>query len=209
MSWKPEYAQRRREKAATDPVYRAKRNAQACSDPIARAEYMKQYFAANPEKFRRTPAQAIKRNAKKREAYAVNPEVRAKACAETREWQRKNPAKRKSQRLKKYGLTLAGFASMLASQGGGCAVCGHADRSDPKFFPVVDHCHKTGKVRGLLCMNCNMGLGKFADDPKRLTSAIAYLASHPAASLFDAPALEAPAAVTAEPTKRKRAKAAA
>lgn len=187
MAWKPEHAKRRREKAAADPAYRAKRNAQSVTDPIARAQYMKQYAAAHPEKFRRTPEQSVKRNAKKRATYATNPVIRDKARAETKEWQQKNPAKRKAQRLRKFGLTLAEFESMLALQGGGCAICGHADRSIPNFFPVVDHCHKTGAVRGLLCMNCNMGLGKFADNPQRLSAASAYLVSHGASGASSIP----------------------
>jgi hypothetical protein len=63
---------------------------------------------------------------------------------------------------------------MLARQRGVCAICKRSDQT-----LCVDHCHATGKVRGLLCAKCNSTLGFCDDDPKRLLAAIAYLqASH-------------------------------
>lgn len=62
---------------------------------------------------------------------------------------------------------------MLAEQGGRCAVC--AERPAEH----VDHDHVTGKVRGLLCFNCNGGLGQFRDDPQILELAIEYLTPEP------------------------------
>ncbi|MFJ5620616.1 endonuclease VII domain-containing protein [Micromonospora sp. NPDC093243] len=61
------------------------------------------------------------------------------------------------------------FDELLAGQGGVCAVCGDPD---PEH---VDHDHRTGWVRGILCFNCNGGLGQFRDSPTRLARAITYL----------------------------------
>lgn len=69
-----------------------------------------------------------------------------------------------------YGITLADEARMLSSQGGLCASC-----RDTLATHHVDHCHATGKVRGLLCAKCNKGLGLFLDDPARLRAAAEYL----------------------------------
>lgn len=78
--------------------------------------------------------------------------------------------------LHKYGLTSAQYASMLASQGGKCA--NQACRRPPGRRRLnVDHCHKTGVVRGLLCDGCNKGLGLFQDDPSRLRGMATYLDS--------------------------------
>lgn len=78
-----------------------------------------------------------------------------------REWKLKN----------KYNITGAEYDAMLARQGGACAICG-----DEKAASLaVDHCHQTGKVRGLLCVNCNRGIGYFLDQPERLTKAAQYL----------------------------------
>ncbi len=76
-------------------------------------------------------------------------------------------------RLKGYGLTLAAFEEMERIQGGLCAICLNPPDA-PKLF--VDHDHKTGEVRGLLCDSCNKGLGNFEDDLDRLARASAYLA---------------------------------
>lgn len=68
----------------------------------------------------------------------------------------------------KYGLTHDQHAEMLEAQGGTCAVC-------PAPASHVDHCHTTGKVRGLLCRACNVTLGNMQDDPERLRRAAEYL----------------------------------
>ena len=105
----------------------------------------------------------------------------------TRKWQRENPERveatmdrfkaagkrtvsnRKSHLKRKYGLTLEAFDELLASQGGGCAICGKPDADN------VDHDHTTGRVRGILCWDCNIAIGKFADDQDRLAAAMTYL----------------------------------
>ena len=71
-----------------------------------------------------------------------------------------------------YGLTLDAFESLVAEREGRCWICGSF--ADP---PCVDHCHKTGKVRGILCRNCNSGIGKLHDDPDLLRRAADYIES--------------------------------
>jgi hypothetical protein len=72
---------------------------------------------------------------------------------------------------KKYGMSLERFDALMTTQGGRCAICGRelADK------PHVDHDHVTGRVRALLCFNCNGGLGQFGDDPLRVERAALYL----------------------------------
>jgi hypothetical protein len=80
-----------------------------------------------------------------------------------------------------YGITVDDYYEMLALQGGGCAICNTKvpSRRARKYVKVemffVDHCHSTGKVRGLLCSRCNRGLGYFDDNPNRLEMAAVYL----------------------------------
>jgi hypothetical protein len=80
--------------------------------------------------------------------------------------------------LRQYGITEAEFDALLVSQGGGCAICGRLDSGLKNRRMSVDHCHKTGKIRGILCAHCNHGLGKFNDDPDLMTVAITYLLRH-------------------------------
>lgn len=89
--------------------------------------------------------------------------------AKNQEWRREYDLWYK--RARKYGLTRADFEAMMKVQGGSCAIC----RTSTKL--VVDHCHESGRVRGLLCSNCNTGLGMFGDDTSRLGGAIEYLNS--------------------------------
>lgn len=111
---------------------------------------------------------------------------KCKTCAlvENREWRLKNDPKIKDQArkatLKTYGLTQQQYDEMYQAQDGKCAIC----HEPPGQWGVtqralaVDHDHKTGKVRGLLCDGCNRALGIMRDDPARLMSAVAYLFEH-------------------------------
>ena len=73
-----------------------------------------------------------------------------------------------------YGISYAEYTIMLEAQQGACAICGTTSTGKRKAFHV-DHCHTTGKVRGLLCGNCNSGIGNLKDDVALLKRAIQYL----------------------------------
>lgn len=77
-----------------------------------------------------------------------------------------------------YGITGEEYEAMLAAQNGCCAICESSEWSGKDRAPHVDHDHVTGKVRALLCGNCNNGLGNFGDDPARLRAAAEYLERH-------------------------------
>lgn len=76
--------------------------------------------------------------------------------------------------IQRYGITLEQYNEMFKKQDGKCAIC--LKTEDRRL--AVDHCHKTGKVRQLLCTNCNQGLGQFFDDKDLLQKALNYLDLH-------------------------------
>lgn len=84
----------------------------------------------------------------------------------------KTPQSRDRHYRQKYGITLDDYNKMLENQGGRCAICGSISGA---LF--VDHCHKTGRVRGLLCCSCNTGIGLLKDNIDVLTNAIKYLSN--------------------------------
>lgn len=88
---------------------------------------------------------------------------------------------RRSDLMRTFGLTVEQYQVMHDAQGGKCAICGEAEtaeRGGKTKWLAVDHDHKDGRVRELLCAACNVGLGNFADDPARLRAAAAYLERH-------------------------------
>lgn len=81
---------------------------------------------------------------------------------------------------KRYGVTTEHFEFLLESQDNSCAICGMELNADLSYKgretkPVVDHCHNTGDVRGILCNSCNLIIGHAKDDIDRLSRAIVYL----------------------------------
>lgn len=108
---------------------------------------------------------------------------RCKQCM-TREigiWRANNPTRQRNMQRKSklrldYGMTPESYHEMFLKQGGKCKICGQYGGGVSRDFPLdIDHCHKTGTVRGLLCGPCNRGLGHFGDSLERLRTALAYL----------------------------------
>jgi hypothetical protein len=75
---------------------------------------------------------------------------------------------------KNFGITIDAYNDMFTKQGGKCAICGK-HQSECTRALAVDHDHITGKIRGLLCSTCNIGLGNFKDDTSLLKNTITYL----------------------------------
>lgn len=93
------------------------------------------------------------------------------------------PNRVKNTELKKrFGITLDDYKRMAAEQDHGCAICGEketsVDAKGAETFMPVDHCHKTGKIRELLCAACNKALGGFKDNPFLLRKAAEYIEKH-------------------------------
>lgn len=89
---------------------------------------------------------------------------------------------RKSRKLKEnFGITQHDYMIVHESQNGCCAICGKQEttrhQSGTLRMLSVDHDHKTGKLRGLLCSKCNLGIGEFDDNPELLEAASNYLES--------------------------------
>ena len=103
-------------------------------------------------------------------------EINARARA------RYDPTKRRKELLKyNYGLSSEEYNKMFDEQGGVCAICGKPEKTTIRNKQVslcIDHNHETGKIRGLLCINCNKGLGHFMDDTNLMQKAIRYLDEH-------------------------------
>lgn len=97
-----------------------------------------------------------------------------KSCANLKRSQRKKDA-----RPSMYGITWGDYDRFLEEQGGRCAICLADQPSATREVWCIDHCHETGVVRGLLCHECNTGLGKFRDNIANLTRAQAYLEKVP------------------------------
>lgn len=123
-------------------------------------------------------------SANRQRDYRVNRKAR---IAASRRWEKKNLRRVKSVRAKwyrknkkikfaktrlwKHGMTQQQHDSLLKKQKNRCAIC----RKMFSETPDIDHCHKTGKNRGLLCSSCNLGLGHFKDNVKFLKTAIKYI----------------------------------
>lgn len=126
--------------------------------------------------------------ARYRKRYAEDADFRLARAAHNRRFREAKGAdwvRERNRRFKlarSYGMTLEQFAAMNEAHGGVCAICKrppYGGRPDArKQYLSVDHCHDTGRVRGLLCDGCNSALGMFDHSIDRLAAAIEYLRLH-------------------------------
>jgi hypothetical protein len=126
---------------------------------------------------------------KHREWYLKNRErlrlkrrtTRSEDYRKIKAWRKSNPAKLRDYALRsKYGITMAQYEEMLDKQNHTCAICKRKEtrksgRSKKVVALSVDHNHRTGKVRKLLCADCNRAIGLMEDNAQRLQSAARYL----------------------------------
>lgn len=131
-------------------------------DRERRRAYQRQY---QKERRARDPVYLEKQRAAVRECtrrrYHKDPEYRAR--------------KNKARNIRRYGLTIEQYDSMLIEQGGGCAICKVQTGNRTGSRLHIDHCHDSGRVRGLLCSSCNMLLGCAGDSIEHLLDCISYL----------------------------------
>ena len=111
---------------------------------------------------------------KKRRYYQAN---RERQIAKAKARYHANPDQKRIQdRMRIYGLSKEQAQESLSVTN--CAICGVELTGHGKNGRVIDHCHQTGRVRGVLCSNCNRGLGHFQDNPAALRAAALYLESN-------------------------------
>jgi hypothetical protein len=163
-----------------------------------RREYNRAYYQANKEKYAARSIQSRKENPescnaarrryyarhaeqereKRRAYYALNAEVerdkwreyRSKNAEVIKERSREPDRWRKIK--ERFGITRAEWEAIFHAQGGRCAICATID---PGSHWCTDHCHQDGKIRGILCHKCNLGIGHLNDDPTIIRNALAYL----------------------------------
>lgn len=112
----------------------------------------------------------------------ISEATRQKNAARGAQWYQLNKAGKAldARYRRQYGISLEAAEALLASQDFKCSICAI---SLPEFVTGkgganVDHCHQTGKVRGILCGKCNKGLGMFDDSRQTVSKALAYLEYH-------------------------------
>lgn len=112
------------------------------------------------------------RRAARRVRYASK---REQICEQERGyWASKAEMHRNRRLQRRYGITIEQFGAIIDAQRGRCALCEEPLKLGTKSVHV-DHCHETGKVRGVLCARCNLGIGRFGDNIRGLERAIEYL----------------------------------
>lgn len=145
-----EFGKRKRVKPTGEVYYGLRSKCIPC-ERLYHRKWKGKYYAAHKDEV----------NLKRKMVRAANPEKAWGLMIKTR-----------------YGVTAEQYCQVLELQGGGCGICGapNADKGGKRRLHV-DHDHKTGSFRGLLCARCNTALGKFEDSTEILQKAIVYLQS--------------------------------
>lgn len=164
---------------------RAQSRAQRAKNPERQNEATRRWRAANLDKARARDREKARQrrvtdpDGVKARAAGFREKHRGDLARRQREWNAANPEKVLDGNLRNiYGLPLEAYDALHAKQDGVCGICARPGSSRGRDRLNVDHCHDTGRVRGLLCGHCNRGLGHFRDDPGTLGRAMEYLGAH-------------------------------
>ena len=125
-----------------------------------RREVHKGWRAANPERIK----ELNEHHKETRKSYYSDPEVKLKY--------------RKRMIEKSFGISYSEYEAMYKSQGGKCAICSGEESCARNEHLAIDHCHESGRIRGLLCSTCNRALGLFKDSIDVLEGAKQYLLNY-------------------------------
>lgn len=151
--------------------------------PHASEEKKKAWLRARYARIKSDPALLKQKREEERARYRkkMKSEEGAQALRDrAKRWRDAHPDKvkellRRANLRRYYGITPEQYDQLFEKQRGRCAICGTRNAGGKGSVFRVDHDHATGLVRGLLCNECNLGLGKFAHDKRRLSKAIDYL----------------------------------
>ena len=133
------------------------------TDPEVKKSYGASRYAKDPKRFR-----AYQKTYREKNAELIRERDRLRHARKDEN----GLSKSTTQTFKRYGITRADYLSLLAVVPG-CAICGMVSGDGKKL--AIDHDHKTGRVRGLLCTSCNNGIGRFKDSAELLMKAAEYL----------------------------------
>jgi hypothetical protein len=178
------------------------RRCRLCAKTKERKDYKaakaREYYATNPDKYVeaqrryrqkiRKPKEIVEKTKCRRGHAWIDENIysyiskqnhlikECKICA-AEKYQRRKDQLRENHLQRKYGLDQEAYEKMLLEQNGRCFICPTSIPGGMGQF-AVDHCHKTGKIRKLLCFNCNTALGLLGDDPNLLERMAAYIRSY-------------------------------
>jgi hypothetical protein len=129
--------------------------------------YQRAWRKAHPDTVRRIN----RRRAEAKRLWALNNPDKVRVSR--KKWDDTN---RDRHLVTRYGLTGAMWQKRFAAQGRRCSICGATEPNGPHWH--TDHCHTTKRLRDILCLRCNIGIGAFVDDPALLRKAADYIEVH-------------------------------
>ena len=141
-----------------------------CTQCLADKEFFEFSLVKNTDRYRNRckPCRALNAREKRKDP---------KQKKKNKEYKKRTYSKRKVKHLalkQRYNISIEDFDKILERQNGVCAICFQEEGFKNRSL-AVDHCHTTGKIRGLLCGNCNQGIGNLRDSVNYLQNAIKYL----------------------------------
>lgn len=153
---------------------------------MLKAEQLKQWRKANPEKVAAQQQTQYQRHKEKIKEYQREYNIRNKETVRSKkrvrwhnvtdnEREERKEKRRNSTLIRRYGISAIEYDVLVVKQGGVCALCKIPDKTGAYGILDVDHCHRTGKVRGLLCVSCNHALGVLGDSREGLLKALEYI----------------------------------